>query len=166
MASTGDEPGGTPRVQHGVGDVAMDRLMHGWRSVHVGPPCHVTQPAVGRDQDPLLLQPPSCELHQAIERDRVMGFASPMHHQHPLPPLRERANPPERCGPRVVVEPRLTAVVQSPERGPFGDLEAEVSPQMASHPYGKGVEGIQRAPGHLDKPHRHSGGEPVVVPIA
>jgi hypothetical protein len=25
---------------------------------------------------------------------------------------------------------------------------------------------VQRAPGHLDKPHMHSGGEPMVVPIA
>jgi hypothetical protein len=65
----------------------------------------------------------------------------------------------------LVVEQRLTAVVQRVERGQFGDLETEVCTQMPQHTDGKGVEGIQRAPGHLDKPHMHSSGEPV-VPIA
>jgi hypothetical protein len=65
--------------------------MHGLLSVRVGPPRQVTQPAVGRDQNSLLIQPPSCELYQAIERDRVMGFASQMHHQYPLTSLCERA---------------------------------------------------------------------------
>jgi hypothetical protein len=162
----GDEQSRRPRIKDVQRDMAVDHVVHGVFCVGVCRPCQIPQPTISREQNPLLVQPPSGKLDQAMEGHHGGGFASQMHHQNPLSPVREGAKPHQLGGPGLMVEQRLAAAIQGAQRGRFRGLEPKVRLHILEDRQRNGVEGIQGPSGHLEKSDMKCGRQPVVVPIA
>jgi hypothetical protein len=123
-------------------DVLVHRVIHGLLGFGIGRSGEIPQPTVGREQDAPFIQPTSRKLHQAVEGDGLVGFASHLPGQRALTPFSKGTKAQKLSGPCLMFIECRAAAVQRAQRGEFRGGKSEFCPEMLQHGYGHRIEGV------------------------